>query len=173
MNGNCYDYQELFNENFFKKVNFINETKIFNELQNSKKILIFDFRPKAEFLYKHFENSLNLPIDEIDVDCLMKFDENELKKYTDDNYIKSLVSKYKRLFIGFICSSEKIKRKSFLSPDLSKNENLQIGKILTFYKTLISNKIREIGLYIKGFNKIENSFNYILVKNLVPFPKLN
>ena len=133
--------------------------------------MIFDFRPRAEFKLKHFENSLNVPIDEIDVECLMNYNETELQLYTDENNVKLLVSKYKRLFIGFVCSSEKIKRKSFLCPDIDKNKSLRIGKILTFYKTLLSNKIREIGLYIKGFSNIESSFNFILIQNQIHIQK--
>ena len=95
MNGNSYDFSELFNDKFFKSINFIDETKIFNELQNNKKILIFDFRPKSLFKQNHLENSINLPIDEIEVESLNEFDDQSLTKYTEDNVCKSLIYKYK------------------------------------------------------------------------------
>lgn len=164
MNGNSYDFSELFNDKFFKSINFIDETKIFNELQNNKKILIFDFRPKSLFKQNHLENSINLPIDEIEVESLNEFDDQSLTKYTEDNVCKSLIYKYKRLFIVIICSQEKINRNSFLLPNKNSiNEELNIGKILSLFRTLKNNKVRELGIFNKGFNKILTSYNLMTI----------
>ena len=167
MNGNNYDFTELFNQKFFKTLNYIDETKIFNELQNNKKILIFDFRSRIEYEQSHLENSLNIPIDEIDVERLNSFDENFLVMFSGENDKLHLIQKYKRLFIAIVLSQNKIKRKSFIQPN-GNIEELYIGKILTFYQTLKNNKIRELGLFKKGFNVIQKSYNLLPFYEIVP-----
>ena len=99
MNGNNYDFTELFNQKFFKTLNYIDETKIFNELQNNKKILIFDFRSRIEYEQSHLENSLNIPIDEIDVERLNSFDENFLVMFSGENDKLHLIQKYNQMVI--------------------------------------------------------------------------
>lgn len=168
MNGNSYDFQEIFNQNFLKKVNFVNENKIFNELQNSRKILIFDFRSRIEFKESHCENSINIPHDEVEIENLLNMNENYLYTFTNgDPYLQTLLSKYKRLFIAIVCSQQKIPRKNFLSKEQSKtNEDLLIAKVLLLYRSLINNKIREIGIYIKGYTLFEESYSFLKMLDL-------
>lgn len=166
MNGNSYDFQELYKEPFQKKLNFITETKIFNELQNNKKIVIFDFRPRKQYEESHCENSINIPIDEIEVDSLSSFNEKALMAFNNDEPNRACVlSKYKRLFVAIICSDEKLKKSHFLSPNREDStQELIIGKILVFYKTLITNKIRELGIYVKGFKLFSSNYNFVTLK---------
>jgi len=110
-------------------------------------------------------NSINLPIDEVSVEDLMKMDENVLLSFTEHNAEegKALLAKYKRLFVAIIVSQEKVPKEKFKNPDFDNyDELLKIGKILTFYKMLISNKIRELGIFSKGFRRFEQNFGFIL-----------
>jgi len=164
MNGKYYDFKDLFSECLKSKLNFLNETKIFNELQNHKKIIIFDFRTRSQFAAYHLENSINLPVDEVSVEDLEKVDENTLLSYSHNKEeAKPLLSKYKRLFVVLIFPQKQIKKRNFVSPNQEDyEETLRIAKVITFYKTLVTNKIRELGIYIKGFGLLDNSFGFAL-----------
>lgn len=168
MNGNSYEFQEFFNQNFFKKVNFINENKIFNELQNNRKILVFDFRPRNEFNLYHCENSINIPNDEVEIENLITCQENFLYSFTNGElYLKTLLSKYKRLFIAIVCSQQKIPKKSFFMEDKgNSNGDLLIPKVLLLYRSLINNKVREIGIFIKGYKLFQESYNFLITHEI-------
>ncbi len=163
MNGNSYDFQEIFNQTFFKKVNFINENKIFNELQNNRKILVLDFRSRSEFNEGHCDNSINIPSDEVEIENLFNMNENFLCTFTNgDPYLQTLLSKHKRLFIAIVCSQQKIPKKKFLIENqCNTNEDLSVAKVLLLYRSLINNKIREIGIYIKGYKQYEESYGFL------------
>jgi rhodanese-related sulfurtransferase len=161
MNG--YNGDQFENEQFFKKIQFISEEKIFNELQNDKKILIFDFRKKADFDKKHLDNSINIPFDEVEFEFLQKFDTQILQSYTNDTNVKSLIPKSRRQFIAIIMHNDKISKKKILQPSkFSEEEQFHTGKILTFYKTLHLNKHREMAIFNKGFTRIEKYYSFLL-----------
>jgi rhodanese-related sulfurtransferase len=163
MNGNSYNFQELYNEKFLNKLNFLNETKIFNELQNNKKIIVFDLRSRNEYEIYHCENSINVPIEEIEIENISTFNEQFLSQFTkDDSYKTCLLSKYKRLFVAIVCSQNRIKKSLFLTSTKKDDaEEMFIGKILIFYQSLINNKIREIGLFVKGYKMFHENYNFV------------
>jgi len=155
-----------FEETFLKNVNFIHDVKIFNEIQNYKKILIFDFRKKEEFDECHLNLSINIPYNKFDYSFFESIQETELANLTDDLELKNNVLKYKRFYIAIIMSSNKITRHAILNQDsLIEEENEIIIKCLLFYKALTKARIRELGLYNKGFERISKNY-YFIINNL-------
>ncbi len=155
-----------FKEDFLINVNYIHEVKIFNEIQNNKKILIFDLRTKEEFKESYLEFSINLPYDELSDDVLVKFDENKISEYATSKELKEMVKRYKRYYIVIIMSQIKIKRKTIIDfVNCSNKEDKQkIIKSLLLYQSLINKKVREIGLYNLGFLKFVEHY-YFMVYN--------
>jgi dual specificity MAP kinase phosphatase len=107
---------------------------------------------------------LNIPIDEVEVESLMSLDEKFMSLFKNDLEAPFLLKHFKRLFIGIVCSENKIKRKNFLFGNKSNLlEEIMIGKILTFYQTLLNNKFREVGVFIKGYNLIERNYGFLML----------
>lgn len=156
-----------FTENFINSINFIHEVKIYNEIQNSGKILVFDLRSRADFDKSHLENSINIPLDEFDFEFFEKFDENKIANLVTDDTVKSMVLKYKRYFIVIIMSETRIQRKTILDAKsaVSKEEQDTIKKSLQFYKSLTDNKVRELGLYNLGFKKFSEVYYFMITNN--------
>ncbi len=150
-----------------KKFNFINEIKIFNEIQNNKKILIFDLREKVQFLNMSLSNSLNIPFDEKEDEFFKNFIENISPDLSKDIVIKELLCKFRRFYIAIIFSDQKYHRKDIINykyQELKSHNSL--FKALNLYHSLSSNKVREIGIYLKGFYQIYCKYFFIVKKNL-------
>jgi len=163
----------MFDEKFIKSVNIINEVKIFNELQNYKKIIFFDFRNVADYNLNHLQHTIHLPFTEFEFDFFENLNEEKIKfignKLIQCDELKEMLKKYKRHYIVLILSEEKIKRKIIQSTcfenfDPSDEKKSQITKCLMFYRALRKNRVYEIGLYNLGFEKIIQHYDYLLVK---------
>jgi len=116
---------------------------------------------KKEYCERHFENSLNIPIDEVSAEFLSKkYDPNNYIPFTEDNEIKSLLNRINRNFIALIMSKNKIPKKQILKP--INNEYSSIGKILTFYNTLRLKKVIEIGIYYRGFDTLDKHYSFLI-----------
>lgn len=158
--------------NFLKinqnNIHFINEVKVFNEIQNNKKIIILDLRSKSDFDKLSLPLALNLPYDELDYSFFQQFDENEVAKFTEDIELKNKVFKYKRYFIAIIMSQAKIKRSIIRQSPENWPEDLkeQILKSLLLYQSLVNLKIREMGLFNLGFEKFVSYYSFLFHNNL-------
>jgi hypothetical protein len=158
-----------FDQSFLKSIFFIHEVKIFNEIQNKKKIIIFDLRKRDEYNKCFLEGSINIPYNEYDYEFFETFNESTISGMTSNTNLKEKILRYKRYFIAIIMSEKKIKRKDILELNSTDDEAERIKKCLLFYKSLIRNKVREIGLFNKGFERISKDY-YFLVNNLYCSP---
>jgi len=149
------------------KMNFINETKIFNEIQNNKKILILDLRSKNDFKNMSLPNSMNLPFDENQDDFFENFINYINPDLTDDPIIKGMLCKFRRYYIAIIFSEEKFHRKNIIDlPDEKVRSNDSLYKSLLLYNSLATNKVRELGVYLKGFKQLYFKYFFIVRNNL-------
>lgn len=149
--------------NLCKNLKIISEGKLFNEIE-AQKALIFDFRTRSEFRSSSLRDiSVNLPHNEISLDFLKKNNilEGELEAY-GSKYIKDKIKKYKRFYIAIIMSEEKINLEYIDNYQIKNNVSDEISKPLAFYQTLINNRVRELGLYIYGFNLFRSKFPYLV-----------
>ncbi len=159
-------------------IKFLSEFKLYNDLESGK-LIIFDFRKKEQFnLGCLYDYSINLPFDEIGEEVLDNpkiIDEKLLAGYAHSEFLEHRAIKCKRFFIVIIISEEKIYKeaifKSLSELDIIKDGN--IVKPLKLYKNfMLNNKVREIGLYNRGFDLIRCKFPFIIhSNNLIP-PKL-
>jgi hypothetical protein len=159
--------QFSFDPSFLKNLKFINEVKIFNEIQNSKKIIIFDLRSKEEFTSHYLELSLNIAYNENNPE----FFENICKGNLDLKFsnvceeISKRLKTYKRYFIAILMSEKKIKKAKVQKldfSDLEANDKEKIIKSLLFYRSLVSNGVRELGIFCYGMEKIVQHYNFLL-----------
>jgi hypothetical protein len=149
-----------FDQSFLEKVHMIHDVKIFNELQNQKKIIIFDLRNRDEYNNCYLDESVNLPFDEYPEQFFDNFDEKIISEKVYQNDLKNKVLRFKRYYIAIILSENKISRKEILSMESSHLE--KINKSLLLYNCLINKKVREIGLYNKGFDRICQHYNFLI-----------
>jgi len=157
---------DYFSLQFLQSINFIHEVKIFNEIQNNKKILIFDFRKKEDFIRFKLDNSLNLPYDEYDKDVFKVFHQNKLIEIAKNEELKDMLKKYKRFYIVIIMSEVKISMRNiyeYKSCELEEKEI--ILKCLSFYKSLVKNRVRELGLFNLGFKNFLEHYDFMVMKN--------
>lgn len=165
--------KEQFDDNFFRNLKYIHEIKIFNEIQNNKKILIFDFRKREEFVASHIELSVNIPHNEYDHDFFESLCDNKIKTlcedFTECEEVRKRIKNYKRNFVALIMSQEKIKRRtieSCESMEIEQDERDRITKTLLFYKALVCNHVREIGVYNSGMGRFSEHFQFLLWENM-------
>ncbi len=150
-----------------KKFNFINETKIFNEIQNNKKILIIDLREKSHYENMSLPFSLNLPYDKNPEDFYSNFTNYITPDLTEDQMIKEMLYRYKRFYIAIIFSEEKFNRKDIIDWDVEKIKSFDsLNKALSMYYSFTSNRVREIGVCLKGFKRIYEKYSFIILNNL-------
>jgi len=156
--------------NFFsnlKKFNFINETKIYNEIQNNKKILIIDLRKDSDFKKMYMPFSLNLPYDQNSEKFYENFINNINPDLSQDDIIKEMLYRFKRYYIAIIFSEEKFQRKEIINYDIQKIKTFDnLYKALCLYQSLISNKVREIGICLKGFKRIYEKYSFMIMYNM-------
>lgn len=158
--------EENFPHSFLLNINFIHEVKIFNEIQNNKKILIFDFRTKEDYNRTSLYYSINIPYNEHDKNNLKVFNVDKMMELASKEEIKEMVRKYKRYYIVIIMSEKKIARKKILKHENSEDiERDIIIKTLLFYKALVNNRVRELGLFNLGFSKFVDHYEFIVCKN--------
>lgn len=157
----------LFEEKFLSSINYINESKIYNEFQNNKKIIIFDLRKKEDFEKYHLDCSINLPYDILDLGFFQSIDENKLSGYATSDEMKANLKKYKRFYIAIILSQTKVKRKIIneLNTMEENDEKDLIMKGLTLYKTLVKNRIRELGFFNIGFENFLAHYYFLVIVN--------
>ena len=171
--NNLMDENSLLISNLnLKKVQFINEVKIHNEIQNHKKILIFDLRSQKEFSESSLPYSLNIPFKDYSENFFKNFSKNilnfQLNGKEDD--LKEMILKYKRFYIAIIFDRKKFHRKEILNFSEEKfKEEESLYKALLLYNSLTSNKVREIGLFIKGYEKLKSKFWFILKGGIESF----
>lgn len=161
-----------FDENFLYNIKYIHEVRIFNEIQNNKKILIFDFRTKDEYFKSKLGLSINIPYDEHNYDFYENFNDKKvaclIEQYTGCSDVKLRLKSFKRYFIVLLMSENKIKRKTIETCSSSLNcnpdsvEKEKIIKTLLFYKALVSNGVREIGLFNLGINKLISEYSFMM-----------
>ncbi len=154
-----------FTEEILNEINFIHEVKIFNELQNHKRILILDIRTSDEFKNTHLEYAINIPYN-LNEETFI-FDEKRFADYADNEESRMMVERFRRYYIVIVMSEEKIKRKVImkyfnLKEDLIKEK---IRKSINLYHSLYKRKVREIGLFNLGFRKFADHYAFIIMKN--------
>lgn len=152
----------------------ISENKIFNEVE-SQKILIFDFRSKEQFHRGCIRNfSINLPSETLGE----KFFENPkilenriLESFASTDFLSKCIPKLKRFFVIIIMSEEKLNREEVLKyagsnfnemKGLDENIINTLIKPIKFYRNLVNNKVRELGLFYRGFSTFERKFPFIV-----------
>ena len=160
--------KELFDQKFLTEVAYIQEIKIFNEIQNRKKILIIDLRKREEYDALHLELSINLPYNEYDDEFFFNLFTKKNQNWsllTNDEDVKKRLKDFKRYFIAIVMSEEKIKRRqveSFNSDEIDTEESNRIIKSLLLYKCLKQNGVREKGIYNSGISKFKTNYNFLL-----------
>ena len=160
----CIDNSDNDYINFLNNVNFIHEVKIYNEIQNHKKILIFDLRKREIFKNSNLIYSINIPYDEYDKQFFIKFEECKYSKLTKNLDLKEMIFRYKRYYIVIVMSEEKIARKKILNfvETFDKEEKEIISKSLLLYKSLVEERVRELGLFNLGFKKFVDHYRFIV-----------
>lgn len=151
------------------QMKMISDLKLYNELE-TQKIIIFDFRPRTAFEEASiYDFSINLPHDEVDTRFLEDnniLDHKHLEPYAHSDFLKGISHKCRRLFIVIIMSDDKISKEEiykYIRGTVKESEYVdEILKPLKFYKNLVFSKVREIGLYTKGFNKFKRTFPFLL-----------
>lgn len=148
---------------FLYSINFIHEVKIYNEIQNNKKILIFDLRKRQDFKEAYLDYSINLPYDEHDEEFYDSFSEKKIAEYAGSKELKEMVAKYKRFYIVIVMSEVKVARKKILKyEEINGEEKAIIVKSLTLYKSLVKNRVREMGLFNLGFKKFVDHYDFLV-----------
>jgi hypothetical protein len=151
------------------EIKFISDIKIYNELEGQK-IMIFDLRSRKEFQDGNIYNvSINLPHDEISLELFDNpklIDDKLLDEFAHNNVLKTSISKIKRFFVVIIMSEEKISKADILKSATfidEKDVNCpSVLKTLCFYRNLINNKVREIGIYNKGFSLFKKTYPFFI-----------
>lgn len=156
---------DRFDDFHYNNLNLINEVKIYNEMQNQNKILIFDLRKREDYIKSHVEYSINIPYDQHDEEtfsCVEKI-KKVTEIYTDLPKAREMLEKYKRFFIVIIMSEMKIKLKHVYNFESIDNEEVRdnIYKSHIFYNTLLKNKVRELGLYNLGFRNFDYHYTFL------------
>jgi hypothetical protein len=86
-----------FDDKFISSNIFIHEVKVYNEIQNEKKILLFDLRKKEDYNKCHLDFSINIPYNEYDEDFFKLFDSKKIKYISDnlcqDDELKGMLPK--------------------------------------------------------------------------------
>jgi hypothetical protein len=156
-----------FTEDKLNELNFINEVKIFNELQNHKRILIFDLRSIDQFTHTHLEHAINIPFNSTDDDTFSKFEGAKYAMFADSEEAKLMIERFMRYYIVIVMSEIKIKRKVIMKILHTKEDSGKeiIKKSLLLYNALQKRKVREIGLYNLGFRKFADHYSFIIMKN--------
>ena len=150
-----------------RKFHFINETKIFNEIQNNKKILVFDLRSKSDYSKTSLPNSVNLPFDEKPIEFFENFISNISTDLSEDQSVKDMLCKFRRFYIAIVFSEEKFHRKEIINYDAERlRSNEALFKALCLYYSLSANKVREMGIHLKGFSSISNKYFFIVRNGL-------
>jgi rhodanese-related sulfurtransferase len=163
------DSNHQFDEKFLNSINFIHEVKIYNEIQNDQKILIFDLRKREDFDKSHLDLSVNIPHNEFEENFFENIDEKIISEMTKDKTLSENILKYKRFYLVIIISQNKIHRKNiFLQTSQNKEEVDIINKSLIFYKAFIKNRVRELGFYNHGFNKLVGYYPFLIRNSLFP-----
>ena len=151
------------------QMKMISDLKLYNELE-TQKIIIFDFRPRTAFEEASIHDfSINLPYDEVETKLLEDnniLDNKLLEQYAHSDFLKGISNKCRRLFIVIIMSDDKICKEEvykYIRGTIKESEYCdEIVKPLKFYKNLVQSKVREIGLYTKGFNKFKSTFPFLI-----------
>jgi hypothetical protein len=155
---------------FSSSITFIHDTKVFNEIQNDKKILIFDLRKKDEYEINHLENSINIPYNEYELTFFSAVNEKLLSQLADNKEMKNNILRLRRFYIVILISQTKISKKTIIRRKSNCWEESDIiSKSLVFYSNLQKAKVREMGLYNHGFEKI-NKHYFFLTKSLSTNP---
>lgn len=170
-----HSFDNRIHQTTIDKLNYINEVKIFNEIQNS--IIVFDFRKKEEFELSFISNSsINFPFNETPLDFLSTYDINKWSTMTTSNELRDKILRIKRYYIVIIMSSQKIKQKTINSINkiktIRKESELQAYTSILFYQTLLENKVREIGVLSVGFLKFIESYPFLLANKYTQAPSL-
>jgi hypothetical protein len=147
----------------------ISEIKLFNELE-AQKIILFDFRPRKVFRESSlYDFSINIPFDEVQDDILDNpqiLDDRLLEQYAHSDYLKNCLHKCKRYFLVIIMSDEKINKVDIYKYINQLEDGFQISdeiyKPLKLYQNLLHNKVREIGIYTRGFQLFKQHFPFLL-----------
>ena len=156
-----------FDKKTIKSLHFINEIKIFNEIQNSKEVLIFDFRTVLSFRNAYIPHSLNIPYNSFELDFFQNYNIEKLLELTENPLTCKMVEKYKRHYIIILISNEFIRKKhiyDIIANNICEDDSLYelIIKPLVFFETLIKNKVREIGVYNKGFQSFNTAYQFMV-----------
>ena len=162
-----------FESNFLLDINFIHEVKIFNEIQNNKKILIFDLRKREDYLNSNLKFSINLPYDEHSHEIYKNFDEEILCTFTQDSEVKEMLRKFRRFYIVIIMSEVKIPRKRILKyTECIDDEKCIVSKSMLLYEALTRRKVRDLGLFNLGFRIFREHYEFIVNRGgLTPLAK--
>jgi rhodanese-related sulfurtransferase len=156
--------EKNFEIKFLKSLNLIHEVKIYNEIQNNKKIIIIDLRTRSEYENCKIDFSVNLPYDELDVDFFSNFDENIIiEKFTENEELRKMLKTYKRFYIAVIMSESKICKGEIFGkvPASSEKNGEIILKSMALMKAFYQKKIREIGLFNQGFSKLYKNYSFL------------
>jgi rhodanese-related sulfurtransferase len=158
-----------FDENFLNSINFIHEVKVYNEIQNDRKVILFDLRKQEDFKKHNLDQSINIPFNEFEESFFETIDEKAISELTQDQELRNNILKYKRFYIVIIISQTKISRKNIFFQNSQDDEELEIiQKSLIFYKAFIKNRVREIGLYNPGFTNICKIYPFLIRSELAP-----
>jgi len=162
------------------QLKMVSDSKLFNELENQK-IIIFDFRPRKQFIQSSILNySINLPSDEIKTELFENpgiIDKKLLEEFAHTEFLRRKANELKRNFIVIIMSEDKIKKEEILKyftligTKDETNISEEIVKPLKFYITLITNKVREIGILNCGYWVFKTRFPFLVHINQEP-PKI-
>lgn len=159
-----------------KTVNYLKESKLFNEMLNNQgEILVFDLRTKEDFDDHNLSlYSLNLPFDSFEYKFFSTFEPNSWEKMTKDSMLKSIIRRLRRFYIVIVVSNDpvskanlvKLEDDDYMEKHLKEDSRLISDsaevKGLLLYKSLVKNKIREIGYFVGDYCSFLSEFDSIL-----------
>jgi len=169
-------YKELSLESHYK---FASVNKLFNAIQQYKKVLIIDFRNGEAFNKTHINGSINIPYNSITMDELTNYSANIfIDKHIANEQDKELYGHRRRLMVFLIpsCSSiqnlydsiENLKSVNFkeISEQLlnDKNKLIQFQGFLIsclLFQALLKEKVREVYILSEGFRTFLKQFPFL------------
>ena len=149
-------------------INFINQTRLFNELINNiGEILVFDFRSKEDYTIHFNKYSINIPANKIGYDFCLKYDQQGWISGFSDSENRIAMSKVKRLYC-LVVANNVTDKQSLVSiyQQLGKDGSIReeddaTVKGLLFYTMLFNSKIRELGFFVGSYKKFLEDYSYL------------
>jgi len=152
------------------KVQTTNIQEIYNHYQHfdNEQLLVVDFRSKAAFQKYHIVDSINIPLDEVEISKLISFDESEfIESYCNTKSSKTKFRQRKRCLILLICFEHRIPEIfNYAQFDIENastitEDHISYRNSIIFQKILVSEKHRDSYLCKTSMRRISREYPFL------------